>query len=99
VDLAGRRPPASTAGGPGAHADAFQRAVDGGRIGHVGLSESAVLAALGSGLDVDEVEEEAEMVPAPRDLAGPVPVARGAARASARWRGRGGRGARWRASR
>jgi len=93
VDLAGRRPGLHRKAGLGLDADAFQRAVDGGRIGHVGLSESAVLAALGSGLDVDEVEEEAEMVPAPRDLAGPVPVARGAAAgirqvARAWWEGR-----------
>ena len=46
-------------------------------IGHVGLAESATLAALGCGLDLDELEEDAEPVLATRDLAGPVLVQKG----------------------
>ncbi len=46
-------------------------------MGHVGLAQSAALAALGCGFEVDEVEESIEPLIAGRDLAGPLPVARG----------------------
>jgi 4-hydroxy-tetrahydrodipicolinate reductase len=77
VDLASRRPSLLRKAGVGLSQAQFQSAVEADEIGHVGLAESATLAALGSGLDVDELEEDVEPVLAPRDLAGPVPVAKG----------------------
>ena len=46
-------------------------------IGHVGLAESCALAALGLGLDCDEVEEELSPVIAEEDLPGELPVKAG----------------------
>lgn len=63
--------------GVGMPLEEFHRAVEVDAIGHVGLAESATLVALGCGLDLDELEEEAEAVHAPRDLAGPVLVQKG----------------------
>jgi 4-hydroxy-tetrahydrodipicolinate reductase len=77
VDLAGRRAALRRKLGVGMTPEQFQEAADADRVGHVGLAESAALAALGSGLDVDEVDEEIEPVLAARDLPGPEPVARG----------------------
>jgi 4-hydroxy-tetrahydrodipicolinate reductase len=77
VDLAGRREALWRKAGAGLPRDEFQRAVEVEAIGHVGLAESATLAALGCGLDLDELEEEAEPVLADRDLAGPVLVQKG----------------------
>jgi 4-hydroxy-tetrahydrodipicolinate reductase len=77
VDLTGRRESLWRKAGVGLTPDEFQRAVEADAIGHVGLAESATLAALGSGLDLDELEEEAEPVLAPADRAGPIPLRRG----------------------
>lgn len=77
VDLATRRESLWRKAGVGLALPEFQRAVEGDAIGHVGLAESATLAALGCGLDLDELEEEAEPVIASRDLAGRVPVQKG----------------------
>jgi 4-hydroxy-tetrahydrodipicolinate reductase len=77
VDLASRGEALWRKAGVGLSPDAFQRAVEVEAIGHVGLAESATLAALGCGLDLDELEEDAEPVIAPRDLAGPVLVQKG----------------------
>ena len=79
VDLAGRRASLRAKCGVGLSPEAFARAVEAGSVGHVGLAESATLAALGAGLDLDELEEEAEPVLAGKDVPGPVPVARGTA--------------------
>ncbi|HQR30639.1 MAG TPA: dihydrodipicolinate reductase [Anaeromyxobacteraceae bacterium] len=78
VDLSGRRQSLWVKCGVGLSPEAFSRAVEAEAVGHVGLAESATLAALGAGLDLDELEEEAEPVLADRDLPGPVPLARGA---------------------
>jgi hypothetical protein len=93
VELAGRRPGLLRKAGVGLGPEPFQRALDADEIGHVGLSEAVALAALGSGLDLDEVEEEAEPVRAARDLPGTPPVKKGMAAgirqvARAWWEGR-----------
>ena len=77
VDLLSRREALWRKAGVGLTPVEFQRAVEVEAIGHVGLAESATLAALGCGLDLDELEEEAEPVLASRDLPGPVPVRKG----------------------
>ncbi len=77
VDAASRRAALQRKVGAGLEEEAFEEAVDRGAIGHVGLAESAALAALGCGLEVDEVEEEIDPVLADRDLDGAVPVSRG----------------------
>jgi 4-hydroxy-tetrahydrodipicolinate reductase len=79
VDLTSRRPSLLRRSGVGLTEAQFQRAVEADEIGQVGLVHSATLAALGCGLDVDELEEDVEPVLATRDLAGPVPVAQGCA--------------------
>ncbi len=64
--------------GAGLTEEAFHEAADRGALGHVGLAESAALAALGCGLELDEVDEEIEPVLAERDHdAVAVPVKRG----------------------
>lgn len=77
VDLSTRREALWKKAGVGLTPAEFQRAVEAESIGHVGLAESATLAALGCGLDLDELEEEAEPVLASRDLAGLVLVQKG----------------------
>ena len=77
VDLASRRAGLARKAGVGLTPEEFQRALDADEVGHVGLPESAALAALGSGLELDEVEDEVEPVLAARDLAGPLPVKKG----------------------
>jgi len=57
-DLAERRPALQRKVGAGLSEQAFHAAVDRGELGHVGLAESAMLAALGCGFELDEVEEE-----------------------------------------
>jgi len=58
VDLAKRRDALRRKVGVGLSEAAFEKADERGEVGHVGLSESAALAAAGCGLEVDEVEEE-----------------------------------------
>jgi 4-hydroxy-tetrahydrodipicolinate reductase len=70
VDAASRRANLRRKIGAGLTEEQFQRSVDRGEAGHVGLAESAALAALGCGLDVDEVDEEIEPVFAPRTQGG-----------------------------
>ncbi len=57
-DAAQRRVALQRRVGVGLTEEAFHAAADRGEIGHVGLSESAMLAALGCGFEIDEVEEE-----------------------------------------
>jgi len=78
VDAAARRAGLQRKVGAGLSEEAFHAAVERGELGHVGLAESAALAALGCGLEVDEVDEEMEPVIATRDLAAAVPVREGA---------------------
>ena len=56
--------------GAGLNEEEFDRGVDDGTIGHVGLMESAALAALGVGLEVDEVDEDIDPVETEEDVAG-----------------------------
>ncbi len=53
-----RRPALQRMVGVGLTEEAFHAAADRGEVGHAGLSESAMLAALGCGFDLDEVEDE-----------------------------------------
>lgn len=76
-DLAGRRPALRRKLGVGLTPEQFQKALDDDEVGHAGLAESAALAALGSGLELDEVEDDTEPVLATADLSGPEPVAKG----------------------
>ena len=77
IDLAGRRPALRRKLGVGMTPEELQRGLDADALGHVGLPESVALAALGAGLEVDEVEDEVEPMLAPRDLPGPEPVRKG----------------------
>jgi hypothetical protein len=77
VDAATRRAALRTRMGVGLGPEAFDAAAEEGDLGHVGLSQSAALAALGCGFELDEVEETIEPVLADHDLGGPIPVARG----------------------
>ncbi len=62
VDLSTRRDALRKKAGVGLSEAAFQAAEERGEVGHVGLSESAALAAAGCGLEVDEVEEELDLL-------------------------------------
>lgn len=62
VDVSTRRAELWRKVGVGLSLDAFEEAVDEGRLGHVGLSESAALCALGVGHEPDDVEEEIDAV-------------------------------------
>lgn len=77
VDLAGRREALRRRAGVGLAEAEFDAAAEEGALGHAGLTQSAALAALGCGFELDEVEETIEPVLAARDLPGPAPVARG----------------------
>jgi 4-hydroxy-tetrahydrodipicolinate reductase len=77
VDASGRRRGLLEKMGAGLGPEEFDAAAERGEVGHVGLSQSAALAALGCGFEIDEVEETIDPVVAERDLAGAVPVARG----------------------
>ena len=78
VDAALRRAALRRKIGAGLDEAAFEEAVDRGEVGHVGLAESAALAALGCGLgEFDEVDEEIAPLLAEEDAGGAVPIARG----------------------
>ena len=78
VDASTRRASLQRKIGAGLSEEAFHDAVDQGSIGHVGLAESATLAALGCGLELDEVDEEIEPLVAEEDFDGAlVPVKHG----------------------
>src|SRR3954467_3267236 len=57
-------------GGEGMSEGGLDRGVEEGALGHVGLMESAALAALGVGLEVDEVDESIDPVEAAEDMQG-----------------------------
>ena len=63
--------------GAGLTEEAFDARAERDEIGHVGLAESCALAALGLGLDCDEVEEELAPVIAEEDVPGAIPVKAG----------------------
>lgn len=73
VDAGARRVGLQRKIGAGISEEEFEGRADRGELGHVGLAESAALAALGCGLDVEEVEEDLEPVLAARDLVGATP--------------------------
>lgn len=70
VDARTRREALQRKVGAGLSEEEFFSLVDQGRIGHVGLVESAALCALGLGLDCDDYEEELTPVFADEDIAG-----------------------------
>lgn len=76
-DVATRRPNLQRRVGAGLSEEAFHAGADRGELGHVGLSESAMLAALGCGFEIDEVEEELAPLVAEEDLEGAVRVRAG----------------------
>ncbi|HSN91093.1 MAG TPA: dihydrodipicolinate reductase [Anaeromyxobacteraceae bacterium] len=71
VDVARRRPALARKAGVGLTEEAFAELAEKGEIGHVGLSESAVLVALGCRIEFDDVaDEEIEAVIAEEDVEG-----------------------------
>ncbi len=70
VDARTRRVELQRKVGAGLNEEEFDRGVDEGTVGHVGLMESAALAALGVGLQVDEVEESIDPLEADEDMQG-----------------------------
>ncbi len=73
VDAAKRRGPLRAKVGAGLTREEFRRGVAERRLGHVGLSESAAIIALGLGLPIDEITETIEPLIAKQETDG-VPV-------------------------
>src|SRR3954451_968316 len=70
VDSRTRRVQLQRKTGAGLNEEEFDAGVEDGTLGHVGLMESAALAALGVGLEVDEVDESIDPVEADEDMSG-----------------------------
>jgi hypothetical protein len=70
VDSRTRRVQLQRKTGAGMNEEEFDHGVDEGTLGHIGLMESAALAALGVGLEVDEVDESIDPVEADEDMQG-----------------------------
>jgi 4-hydroxy-tetrahydrodipicolinate reductase len=70
VDARTRRAQLQRKVGAGLNEEEFDQGVEDGTVGHVGLMESAALAALGVGLEVDEVDESIDPVEADDDMHG-----------------------------
>src|SRR5438552_16366449 len=70
VDSRTRRKQLQLKPGAGRNEGEFDRGVDEGTIGHVGLMESAALASPGVGLEVDEGDESIDPVEAEEDMQG-----------------------------
>jgi 4-hydroxy-tetrahydrodipicolinate reductase len=77
VDTLRARPALVAKSGAGLDEETFHARADSGEIGHVGLAESAALAAAGCGLEVDEVDEEIVPLVAEEELHGRVTIPRG----------------------
>ena len=78
VDARSRRVALQRRIGAGLTEDEFLRLVDAEQLGHIGLVESAALAALGAGLDCDDFEEEISPVLATERIeGGAFPVQKG----------------------
>jgi 4-hydroxy-tetrahydrodipicolinate reductase len=77
VDTVRARPGLVAKIGAGLDEETFHQRADAGELGHVGLAESAALAAAGCGLEVDEVDEEIFPLVAEEDLRAPVAIPRG----------------------
>jgi 2,4-diaminopentanoate dehydrogenase len=73
VDAAKRRGPLRAKVGAGMTIDEFAAGVKAKKLGHVGLSESAAMIALGLGLPIDEITETIEAVVATRETDGIAP--------------------------
>jgi 4-hydroxy-tetrahydrodipicolinate reductase len=73
VDAAKRRGPLRAKVGAGLSREEFEQGVAANRLGHVGLSESAALLALGLGFPADEITETIEPVMAARETDGVPP--------------------------
>jgi 4-hydroxy-tetrahydrodipicolinate reductase len=73
VDAAKRRGPLRGKVGAGLTREEFSAGVAAKRLGHVGLSESAALIALGLGLPIDEITETIEPVIAKEETDGIAP--------------------------
>jgi 4-hydroxy-tetrahydrodipicolinate reductase len=67
VDAATRRQPLQKKIGAGTTKGEFQKQMDGGKLGHIGMRESVALVARGLGLQVDRIEQTVEPVLAPED--------------------------------
>jgi len=70
VDAAKRRGPLRAKVGAGLSRDEFERGVADRKLGHVGLSESAAMIAVGLGLPIEEISETIEPVLAIRETGG-----------------------------
>jgi len=70
VDAAKRRGPLRAKVGAGLTREEFAAGVSAKKLGHVGLSESAALIALGLGLPIDEITETIKPVIAQKDFDG-----------------------------
>jgi hypothetical protein len=77
IDASSRREQLQRKVGCGLTKELFEKGVATGKIGHVGLVESAALVSSGLGLDCDEFEESVDPVLATRAFSGPVPVPAG----------------------
>lgn len=77
VDTARARPALVAKSGAGLDEETFHARADSGEIGHVGLAESAALAAAGCGLEVDEVDEEIIPLVAEEEMRAPLVIPRG----------------------
>jgi 4-hydroxy-tetrahydrodipicolinate reductase len=75
VDAAKRRGPLRAKVGAGITREEFAAGVAAKKLGHVGLSESAAIIALGLGLPIDEITETIEPVIATRETDG-IPAGR-----------------------
>ena len=73
VDAAKRRGPLRAKVGAGLSKEEFESGVAAGKLGHVGLSESAAMIALGLGVPADEISETIEPVLAARETDGIAP--------------------------
>ncbi len=70
VDAAKRRGPLRAKVGAGLSREEFEAGVASRKLGHVGLSESAAMIAVGLGLPIDEISETIEPVLADRETEG-----------------------------
>ena len=73
VDAAKRRGPLRAKVGAGLSKEEFETGVAAGKLGHVGLSESAAMTAVGLGFPIEEISETIEPVLADRDTDGVAP--------------------------
>ncbi|HEY1433788.1 MAG TPA: dihydrodipicolinate reductase, partial [Thermoanaerobaculia bacterium] len=73
VDAAKRRGPLRAKVGAGMTPQEFSAGVEAKKLGHVGLSESAAMIALGLGLSIDEITETIEPVIAQEETDGVAP--------------------------